>query len=190
MFKKAVKLVLRNKNELERPPPFCFCWSQPQRANTSITLQLRALSNSYLCLKGRGFAYISWLGGGRIAPTTAKKSVHIYLFLLYDCDAHKIIKRKNGKQRQSLIIWLIFFLFLQTKPSSCRLFAGPSWTFLPKYRLSEYTRCGGGGEWVMMETSGHNKQTTDRQKLLAGKQKENSQIFNDDFYLPLYLPLW
>jgi hypothetical protein len=27
------------------------------------------------------------------------------------------------------------------------------------------------------------------QKLLAGKQKENSQIFNEDFYLPLYLPL-
>jgi hypothetical protein len=27
-----------------------------------------------------------------------------------------------------------------------------------------------------------------RQKLLAGK--ENSQIFNEDFYLPLYLPLW
>ena len=36
---------------------------------------------------------------------------------------HKIIKRKNGKQKQSLIIWLIFFLFLQTKPSFCRLFA-------------------------------------------------------------------
>jgi hypothetical protein len=29
----------------------------------------------------------------------------------------------------------------------------------------------------------------DRQKLLPGKQKENSQIFNEDFYLPLYLPL-
>jgi hypothetical protein len=29
-----------------------------------------------------------------------------------------------------------------------------------------------------------------RQKLLAGKWKENSQIFNEDFYLPLYLPLW
>ncbi len=29
-----------------------------------------------------------------------------------------------------------------------------------------------------------------RQKLLAGKQKENSQIFKEDFYLPLYLPLW
>jgi hypothetical protein len=43
-----------------------------------------------------------------------------------------------------LIIWLIFFLFLQTKPSFCRLLAAPSWTFLPKYRLSEYTRCGGG----------------------------------------------
>jgi hypothetical protein len=28
-----------------------------------------------------------------------------------------------------------------------------------------------------------------RQKLLAGKKKENSQIFNEDFYLPLYLPL-
>ncbi len=28
-----------------------------------------------------------------------------------------------------------------------------------------------------------------RQKLLAGKYKENSQIFNEDFYLPLYLPL-
>ncbi len=28
-----------------------------------------------------------------------------------------------------------------------------------------------------------------RQKLLAGKSKENSQIFNEDFYLPLYLPL-
>ncbi len=28
-----------------------------------------------------------------------------------------------------------------------------------------------------------------RQKLLAGKQQENSQIFNEYFYLPLYLPL-
>jgi hypothetical protein len=30
---------------------------------------------------------------------------------------------------------------------------------------------------------------TKSQKLLAGTWKENSQIFNDDFYLPLYLPL-
>ncbi len=29
-----------------------------------------------------------------------------------------------------------------------------------------------------------------RQKLLAGTEKEISQIFNEDFYLPLYLPLW
>jgi hypothetical protein len=29
-----------------------------------------------------------------------------------------------------------------------------------------------------------------QQKLLAGTKKENSQIFNEDFYLPLYLPLW
>jgi hypothetical protein len=29
-----------------------------------------------------------------------------------------------------------------------------------------------------------------RQQLLAGKWKENSQIFKEDFYLPLYLPLW
>ncbi len=29
-----------------------------------------------------------------------------------------------------------------------------------------------------------------RQKILAWKWKENSQIFNEDFYLPLYLPLW
>ncbi len=36
---------------------------------------------------------------------------------------HKIIKRKNGKQRKSLMIWLIFFLFLQTKPSFSPLFA-------------------------------------------------------------------
>ncbi len=28
-----------------------------------------------------------------------------------------------------------------------------------------------------------------RQKLLAGKQEENSQIFNEAFFLPLYLPL-
>jgi hypothetical protein len=27
-------------------------------------------------------------------------------------------------------------------------------------------------------------------KLLAGTKKENSQIFKEDFYLPLYLPLW
>jgi hypothetical protein len=27
-----------------------------------------------------------------------------------------------------------------------------------------------------------------RQKLLAGTWKENSQIFYEDFYLPLYLP--
>ncbi len=51
-----------------------------------------------------------------------------------------------------MIIWLIFVLFLQTKPSFCRLFACPSWTFLPNYRLSEYTRCGDGGGWVRMET--------------------------------------
>ncbi len=38
-------------------------------------------------------------------------------------ETHKIIKRKNGKQMQSLIIWLIFFLFLQTKSSFCCLFA-------------------------------------------------------------------
>jgi hypothetical protein len=36
---------------------------------------------------------------------------------------HKIIKRKNGKKKYSLIIWLIFFLFIQTKPSFCRLIA-------------------------------------------------------------------
>ncbi len=29
-----------------------------------------------------------------------------------------------------------------------------------------------------------------RQKLLAGKYEENSQMFHEDFYLPLYLPLW
>ncbi len=29
-----------------------------------------------------------------------------------------------------------------------------------------------------------------RQKLIAGKYEENSQMFNEDFYLPLYLPLW
>jgi hypothetical protein len=29
-----------------------------------------------------------------------------------------------------------------------------------------------------------------RQKLLARKKKENSHMFNEDFYLPLYLPLW
>jgi hypothetical protein len=34
----------------------------------------------------------------------------------FDLGEHKIIKRKR-------IIWLIFFLFLQTKPSFCRLFA-------------------------------------------------------------------
>jgi len=28
-----------------------------------------------------------------------------------------------------------------------------------------------------------------QQKILAGKYKENSQVFNEDFYLPLYLPL-
>jgi hypothetical protein len=27
-------------------------------------------------------------------------------------------------------------------------------------------------------------------KLLVGKLKENSKIFNEDLYLPLYLPLW
>ncbi len=53
-----------------------------------------------------------------------------------------------------MIIWLIFVIFLQTKPSFCLLFACPSWTFLPKYLLSEYTRCGEGGEGgVRMETS-------------------------------------
>jgi hypothetical protein len=36
---------------------------------------------------------------------------------------HKIIKRKNSKYRKSLIIWLIFFLFLQTKPSFSPLIA-------------------------------------------------------------------
>ncbi len=99
---------------------------------------------------------------------------------------HKIIKRKNGKQRQSLIIWLIFFLLLQTKPSFCRLFAGPSWTFLLKYWLSEYTRCGVGG-WVMMETS----DTTSRRTETSCWEIERKQPnFNEDFYLPLYLPLW
>jgi hypothetical protein len=40
---------------------------------------------------------------------------------------------------------------------------------------------------------GENISTTEfgiiSQKLLAGTLKENSQIFNEDFYLPLYLPL-
>ncbi len=45
---------------------------------------------------------------------------------------HKIIKRKNGKKKSALIIWLIFFLFLQTKPGFCSLFArSQGWTFLP-----------------------------------------------------------
>ncbi len=42
-----------------------------------------------------------------------------------------------------MIILLIFFLFFQTKPSFCHLFAGPSWTFLPKNQLTE-SRAGGG----------------------------------------------
>ncbi len=45
-----------------------------------------------------------------------------------------------------MIIWLIFSPFLQTKPSFCRLFAGPSWTFLPKYLLvCVHTVWGRGG---------------------------------------------
>ncbi len=46
---------------------------------------------------------------------------------------HKIITRKNGKKRLALIIWLIFFIFLQTKPSFCHLFA---WSRLPRLDFS------------------------------------------------------
>ncbi len=47
------------------------------------------------------------------------------LLLIKLHTSHKIIKRKNGK---SLIIWVIFFLFLQTKffPSVCLV---PAWLF-------------------------------------------------------------
>ncbi len=55
----------------------------------------------------------------------------------------------------------------------------------------------GAGGRGMMATSDTASRRTDnwiltwcRQKLLSEKWKENSQIFNEDFYLPLYLPLW
>ncbi len=47
---------------------------------------------------------------------------------------------------------------------------------------------GGAGGWQQADEQLNFEWS--RQKLLAGKEKENSQIFNEDFYLPLYLPLW
>ncbi len=46
---------------------------------------------------------------------------------------------------------------------------------------------GGGGGWQQADEQLNFEWS--RQKLLAGKEKENSQIFYEDFYLPLYLPL-
>ncbi len=48
---------------------------------------------------------------------------------------------------------------------------------------------GGGGWWWLVTQQADKLFEWDRQKLLAGKEKENSQIFNEDFYLLLYLPL-
>ncbi len=48
---------------------------------------------------------------------------------------------------------------------------------------------GGGGGGLQQANEQLNFEWS-RQKLLAGKEKGNSQIFNEDFYLPLYLPLW
>ncbi len=59
-------------------------------------------------------------------------------------------------------------------------------------RLSDYTGCGGGGGlWQLLTQQADEQPNFEwyRQKLVAGKEKENSQIFNADFYLPLYLPL-
>jgi hypothetical protein len=49
-----------------------------------------------------------------------------------------------------------------------------------------------GGRWRVLTQQADEQLNFEwyRQKLLAGKEKENSQIFNEDFYLPLYLPLW
>ena len=41
---------------------------------------------------------------------------------IQEATTNKIIKRKNGKKKKSLIIRLIFFLFLQIKPSFSPLF--------------------------------------------------------------------
>ncbi len=51
---------------------------------------------------------------------------------------------------------------------------------------------GWGGWWQLLTQQADEQPNFEwhRQKLLAGKEKENSQIFNADFYLPLYLPLW
>ncbi len=52
-------------------------------------------------------------------------------------------------------------------------------------------RAGRGGWWQLLTQQGDKQLNFEwcQQKLLAGKQKENSKIFNEDFYLPLYLPL-
>ncbi len=51
---------------------------------------------------------------------------------------------------------------------------------------------GRGGGWQLLTQQADEQPNFEwyRQKLLAGKEKENSQIFDADFYLPLYLPLW
>jgi hypothetical protein len=124
-----------------------------------------------------------------------------------------------------MIIWLFFFLFLQTRPSFPLCLPGPSWTFLllriqslqclwETYLLNY---C-----WILKLLSGQNVSfkicmltsilvylaafvfgssvfgkifhrwiwNWYRQKLLAGTSKQNNQIFNEDFYFPLYLCLW
>ncbi len=60
-----------------------------------------------------------------------KMCTHPLPYLMCVHSYHKLIKRKNGKLRSSLIIWLSFFLFLQTRPNIFPFcLPGPSWTFL------------------------------------------------------------
>ena len=59
---------------------------------------------------------------------------------------------------------------LQGRYSDAHL-CSPSWTFLPKYWLSEYTLCWGGGDgswWRLVDTTTRQTEWY-RQKLLAGK---------------------
>ncbi len=49
---------------------------------------------------------------------------------------HKIIKRKNGKYKQSLIIWLISFYFSKPSHVYAVCFPGPRWIFCHSCSIS------------------------------------------------------
>ncbi len=112
---------------------------------------------------------------------------------------------------QSLIIWLIFFLFIQTKPSFCHMFA---WSQLDCSAIPvsiSAVSLTGRQTWQNVNSQRRCKSScfclcsfcfweevlitfilndNGRNFLLGSSKKICSQMFFEDFYLLLYLPLW